>query len=176
MRLLCTVLPFLGASCSVFGGGTAVRLHGGWRDLSSDTATISNTNIYGLDASVGVLSGWGVEGAFFYGQEDGDDLGGFRPELEQSELSVGIRKTFLDNLPVSLYVGGGVAYTDADLSGLPAPDISDDGVGGYLHAGVVASVLGFQAGIDVRGLVTDVEIGDDDLSYVQGTIFIGIGF
>lgn len=177
MRSLSILLPcFLLPSCSFFLGGTAINLHGGLRELSSETATISDMQVYGLEGTVALGGSVGVEGAVFVSEEEGDNVGGFEPELDQGEISLGVRYTFLENMPVRIYVGGGVNWIDAELDGLPSAPESDDSAGGYAHAGVLFNVFSFQAGVDVRGSITGTEIGGEDLDYLQGTIFIGIGF
>ena len=164
-------------SCSAFGGNSALNIHGGLRNLSSDVATVEDAPVYGIEGTVGIGNHWGVEGSVFLSEEDGDDLGGgLVPSVESSEFALGVRRTFLPKSPVKLYVGGGVNWMDAEISGLGVNNESDDGVGGYAHIGAVFAILMFNVGLDLRGAVTGAELAGEDLNYVQGTVFLGFTF
>lgn len=177
MRLITIACLLLATtSCSAFGGNTSINLHGGVRDLSKDVATIEDQPVYGLEATLGLGENWGVEGSVFVGEEDGDDLGGGVPELKTSEYALGLRRTFLPNSPVKLYLGGGVNWMDAELKGLGVNNNSDDGVGGYAHIGATLAVWLFNVGLDVRGAATGAKLAGEDLNYIQATIFLGLTF
>lgn len=163
-------------SCSAFGGNSALNIHGGVRNLSNDVATVEDQPVYGIEGTLGFGDNWGVEGSVFIGEEDGDNLGGLIPKLETSEYALGVRRTFLPNSPVKLYVGGGVNWMDAELKGLGVNNDSDEGVGGYAHIGAAVAILMFNVGLDVRGAVTGAEVGGEDLNYIQATVFLGFTF
>ena len=162
------------AGCNAFGGDSAINLHGGARDLSNQTDSISQQGVGGLEAVIGLGSGaWALEGQGFYAEQSDLSGNGFDSTVKTTELAVGARRTFLRSLPVRPYIGLGVNWMDAELSNPGSPTVSDDGYGGYAHIGVQAALLAFQVGLDVRGGLSGAEIGGQSQDYVQSTIFVG---
>lgn len=175
MRLLAASLLLLTSSCSLFGGSSSLNAHGGLRALSSDVATVGEAPVYGIEGSLGLTEHWGVEASIWTSREEGDDLGGgVRPELETDEYALGLRRTFLPDSPVKLHAGAGVSWLDATLDGPAAA--SADGVGAYAHLGAAVAILMFDAGVDLRGTLTGVEVGGEDLNHLQATVFVGFTF
>jgi hypothetical protein len=175
LQLAALLLPTL-ASCSVFGGNSALNAHGGLRDLSSDIDTVEDQAVFGLEGTLGLSEHWGVEGSVWIASEEGRATGGLTPELETEEYALGLRRTFLPDSPVKLYAGAGANWIDAELSGLGAGSESDDGIGAYAHVGVTAAILMFNAGLDLRGALTGAELAGEDLNYLQATVFVGFTF
>lgn len=174
LRAAIVPLCFL-ASCSVFGGDSAINLHGGGRQLSHDTDSIDQQSVAGLETVLGFGDGgWALEGQVFYGEDENLSSNGFDSELKTTELGVGVRHTFLRSLPVRPYFGLGANWMEAELSNPAYSKMTDDGIGGYAHIGVQAAILSFQVGLDVRGGLSGASVAGDNQDYLQSTIFIGL--
>lgn len=162
------------ASCHAFGGASAVNLHGGGRDLHKSADGVSDQDVYGAEVVLGLPgTDWALEAQGFRAEGDGPGTGGFQSDVETTELAVGGRYTFLSRSPVRPYFGLGVNWMDAELSNPSVPTMSDDGFGGYAHAGVLAAILTFQVGVDLRGGLSGAKLDGDRQDYVQATVFLG---
>lgn len=162
-------------SCSVFGGANAVNLHGGGRDLQKAADGVSDQSVYGAEVVLGLPgTDWALEAQGFRAEGDGPGSGGFESDVETTEFAVGGRYTFLTSSPVRPYFGLGANWMDAELSNPSYPTISDDGFGGYAHAGVLAAILSFQVGLDVRGGLSGAKLAGERQDYVQATLFLGL--
>lgn len=165
------------ATTSCFGGKSAINLHGGSRSLSNDVETVDSQPLGGLELVVGAGdSGTAIEGSIWYADDSGGQVNGFTPSVTTKELALGVRHTFLEGLPVKIYIGGGANYIDGELSDFGADNETDTGFGGYAHAGATFALLFMNLGLDVRGGLTSAELAGESLDYVQATIFIGLTF
>jgi len=163
------------AGCNAFGGYSAINLHGGARDLSNQTDSISQQGVGGLEAVIGLGDGgWALEGQGFYAEQSDLSGNGFDSEVKTKELAVGARRTFLRKLPVRPYIGLGANWMEAELSNPGFATVSDDGFGGYAHVGVEAALLAFQVGLDLRGGLSGADLAGESQDYVQTTIFVGL--
>ena len=128
---------------------------------------------------------WPVELEFslqYAGWDDGSYEHDPTVESTNLELSAGLRRVFgPPDRELRPYLGGGVAWVDADLDddflGISGDDSS---FGYYLHAGVVMPAGGMSYwGIDFRALFgADLDLGfaGDDGDYFQIGFFWGFGF
>lgn len=163
-------------ACGVFGGTTAFNLHGGIRDLDRNVDSVTEQMAYGGEVVLGIKDGWSLEGQYFFATDEATSQLGGQSKLETNEFALGVRHTFLRNLPVKLYLGGGANLLDAELTNPNIPNQTDDGFGFYVHGGVTFAILMFNVGLDLRGVTSDARIADERLDYGQATIFIGLTF
>ncbi|MEM1448286.1 MAG: outer membrane beta-barrel protein [Planctomycetota bacterium] len=174
--LLLALTLLVTPGCGIFGGTTAFNLHGGLRDLDKNIDSVNEQQAYGGEVVLGVKDGWSLEGQYFFATEEKTSALGGQSKLESNEFALGLRHTFLRNLPVKLYLGGGANFVDAKLTNPNIPEQTDDGLGFYIHGGVTFAILMFNAGIDLRAISTDARLADERLDYGQATIFIGLTF
>lgn len=172
MRALLALLLITFTSSCVVGGKHAINVYGGKRSYDGDIENLDSPPVFGLEGMVGITSdGLSVEGGYAYAEDS--DAGA---KLATNELYIGARKTFNSSGLVQPYIGLGVDWLngDGENDDPMVPDISDDGIGAYARAGVGFQIAIFQAGLDLRGVLSSVEIGDERLSFVQGAVFIGV--
>jgi len=162
-----SILALLCLTPSCLDTGSGVNLHGGLSQLTEDYGNLDERPVVGLEGILGVGDGWGVEGAAFYAEEEEGPV-----ELKTQELSAGLRKTFLEDLPVNLYLGAGPSWMQGELTGVP----DEDGFGAYGHGGVELALLGFVVGLDLRYAYSGAKFGSERLTYQQATIFLGLSF
>lgn len=170
MRALLALLLLAFTSSCVVGGKHAINLHGGKRTYDGDIENVDNPPVFGIEGMVGFTSdGLSVEGGYAYADESDAGM-----ELTTNELYIGARKTWNSSGLVQPYIGIGADWLTADGDDPMVPDISGDGIGAYARAGVGFEIALFQAGFDVRGALSSAEVADESLSFVQGTIFVGV--
>jgi len=164
------------ASCSVFGGNSALNIHGGTRSLSNDFDNVSDQSVGGAELVVGLGDGgWAVEAQGFYAENsEASSVNSSDSTVVTKELAFGARRTFFQNSPVRPYFGLGANWMDAELKNGGFDNLTDDGFGGYAHVGVLAALFAFQVGIDLRGGLTSAELAGESLDYTQATIFLGL--
>lgn len=128
---------------------------------------------------------WPVELEFSFqysGWDDGDYYHSPTVEGSNLEFSAGLRRVFgPPDQHVRPYLGGGVAWVDADLDDrFLGVSGSDTSFGYYLHAGIVMPMSGMSYwGLDYRVLLdTEIDLGfaGDDGDYYQLSIFWGFAF
>jgi len=172
--LAITACGFL-ASCSVFGGNSAINLHGGGRSLSSDVDSVGDQAVGGAELVLGLGdAGWAVEAQGFYAENSEPSANSFDSTVVTKELALGARRTFFQNSPVRPYLGLGANWMDAELKNDGISNLTDDGFGGYAHVGVLVALFAFQLGVDLRGGLTSAEVAGEKLDYTQATIFLGL--
>jgi hypothetical protein len=184
MRLVALLVLALSSACALpqpYGEGVAVYtlLSAGGRTLAHDDEDdLEGGAAYALElASLEASSGWGYEAGWTVAQED---AGGPRElEAEFDELHLGLRRTFVSRESSARpYFGFGALFSRLEREyGLPDVDVTDDGAGAYLRAGVLWAVGHFQLergndlllGLDLRALV------GDDYDALQLVLVLGAG-
>lgn len=112
--------------------------------------------------------------------EDDDYLGSAKVEAKTQEFNLGIRKYFPINQRLKSYLGGGLAFINAEASaslyGLTATQ-DDDGIGVWLSGGAVYTVADhFNIGLDLRYSKAEVTIGGVDGEAGGAHILVFAGF
>lgn len=170
MRTLLILLVALLSTSCISGRKNAINLYGGKRSYNGDFDQVADPYVFGVEGMLGITShGLSVEGGYAYAEES--DSGA---KLTTNEVYGGLRKTWSLGGLIQPYVGGGVNYMHGDGNDSTILSSSGDGIGAYLRAGLGFQIAIFQTGVDVRGALSGAEIEDENLSFVQGTIFIGL--
>ena len=185
---LLTLLATLAASPALATGNANFVLGGRILD-EDDWEPVDTMPAFGVNIDFG-LFGWPVDIAVgLHGSSDEGDVdlpGGEKADVTGTvwDLSVGVTKRWLVAGNIHPYVGGGLAYVQAEQeadfsSGGSASD--DDASGAlYLDWGIYWR-LGdrFNLGVDARFVgLSDLTIGDDEISadYFQAGLLLGWGW
>jgi hypothetical protein len=172
MRLFAAVLLALACSSCVLGGKHAVNLLGGYRTHSGDFDGAEDTPTLGVEGMIGLTTdGVSLEGGYSYAERDSSGA-----ELEVQELYLGLRKTWGTSGLIQPYIGMGANWMDASAQDPFDIDFSGDGLGAYARVGIGFQFAIFQTGVDLRGSWSSASAGGEDLSYLQGALFIGLSF
>lgn len=173
--LLALSLASIHAAC-VTGGKDAVNLYGGFRSQSGDVTEAEVIPTGAIEGMVGVTGdGISIEGGYaFADDKETTDAGESRIEVD--EFYAGVRKTFGTDTTLQPYFAGGVNWMDLDPSGPDGSGSSDDGTGVYVRGGIGFQLGLFQFGFDLRGSLSYAQVEDENASFVQGALFLGLSF
>lgn len=156
---------------SVLAGGE-INLFYGQKELEkNDWEPVESQQAIGVELTFG--HEWPVAVAIDYFRSDDDATYSYygytaKLETEIKEIDAGVRYLFRKDKKIVPYVGGGLAYADAEIT-LKEPDfgnesISDSAVGLWAAGGVNFRIgRFFNLGVDVRTSTAEVEFFDTEV-------------
>jgi len=179
----CAALPSSLPPLQQGAPSSKATLYYGQRELDEDDyEPVEEQEVIGVGFSFAPAGpGFGVEAAYFMGEDD-DDVGGIDVESSTDELAAGVRYTFGQDR-FRPYVGFGLSWIEIEAKasgGGASVSEDDDSIGLWVAGGFDAWITRHVAlGLEYRMLAgTDVELFgvDSDADYGQIAITASLGF
>jgi opacity protein-like surface antigen len=169
---------------AAWAGGNLNIMYGQKNLDDGDWEPVEDQREYGLMIDFKANDNWPVSIALdlLFSEDDGKNSFGIDVEGETRELNLGIRKYFPVTAQFKPYIGGGLAYIDAEISGslgsFSASD-RDSQVGFWLNGGVVFTFAErINIGADLRYSDAEVSMhgGNGEAGGIHVLVFTGVHF